>query len=115
MPGNNQTTTKSNEQQQQTNKQQGNNQGVPLNSEQQNQAQAIEQQIQDFEQQLAKKSNSELSEIATKLETVERAMLLEKIDNQLHTVKNAVIEPGGAAPAAAATGATAAAVIANNS
>jgi hypothetical protein len=88
-----------------------NNQGVPLSDSQKQTAQAIEQQIQDFEQKLKGKSNSELKEIATALETVEREMLLEKIDQELQLVKETIVKPGDAASAAAA----AAVVVANNS
>lgn len=63
---------------------------------------------------MQQKSNTELSKIATQLETVERAMLLEKIDNQLHSIKNTVVEPGDT-PSTTAAGATAATMIANNS
>lgn len=87
-------------------------QGVPLSPKQQALAQQVEGQIQEFEKQLETKSNDDLKQIATKLESVERAMLLEKIDNQLHTIKNTAVEPGdGASPAAAGADAAVAVAI----
>ncbi|MDT8903403.1 hypothetical protein [Anaeroselena agilis] len=80
-------------------------QEVPLTAEQQKAAQAIQKQIEAFESMLGQKSNSELKEIATRLETVEREMLLEKIDQQLQTMKETIVKPGDAAASAAAAGA----------
>lgn len=58
-------------------------------------------------------SNNELRDIASKLESVERAALLEKIDNELHTLKKTTVKPGDVASTAAA-GASAAAVVVLN-
>ena len=76
--------------------QQINNQGASLNAEEPQKAQGVEQQIQNFEQQLESKSNSDLKQIATKLETAERSMLLEKIDNQVQAIKDTIVKPGEA-------------------
>lgn len=92
---------------------QQNSQGVPMNASEQKKAQEIEQQIQTFEQQLESKSNSDLKQISTQLETVERSMLLEKIDNELHTMKDTIVKPGDAATPAAAGAAAATAVTIN--
>jgi len=103
-----------NQQKNQLHKELSNTQGVPLNNSEQKQAQAIEQQIQGYEQQLQSKSNSDLAKTSTQLETVEREMLLEKIDNELHTIKNTVVKPGDVASTAAAGSTAAAAVAINN-
>lgn len=67
----------------------------------------IDNQIQQFEQQLSSKSNQELKQIAEQLEAVEREMLLVKIDNQLQTIKETAIKPeGNIAPTSAAGGST---------
>lgn len=90
----------------------GQGQGVPLSGKQQVEARKLENQIQQIEQQLQGASNDELKAISTKLDSVERAMLLEKIDNQLHTMKDAMVKPGdGASPAAAGAAAAGAATI----
>lgn len=87
-------------------------QGIPLSQSQQAAAGKIEGQIKMIEQQLTGASNSELKEISTKLESVERAMLLEKIDNQLHTMKETIVKPGdGVSTAADGTAAARASVI----
>jgi hypothetical protein len=83
-----------------------------LNAEQQQQAEKIDQQIQDFEQQLKSKSNADLKQIANQLDTVEREMLLEKIDQQLQTIKETLVKPGDMAASTAAAGAGAAAAVA---
>lgn len=110
MPNKKRKNSESNNQSKQANP----NQGVPLSGEEQKQAQAIEQQIQGFEQQLEQKSNSQLKEISTRFETVEREMLLEKIDNELHTIKDTIVKPGDTASTAAAGTSAAAAVAINN-
>lgn len=103
------------QQKSQNNAQQGqgaakqNNQGVPLNAKEQQQSQQMDQQIQQFEQQLQSKSNTELKQISGQLETVERQMLLEKIDNELQTMKETIVKPGDIASTAAAGAASAAA------
>lgn len=79
--------------------------GVPLTAQQEQTAQTIQQQIEDFEGKLEQKSNTELKNIATKLETAEREMLLEKIDQELQTMKETIVNPGDAAASAAAAGA----------
>lgn len=92
----------------------GDSQGIPLAAGQKQQEQAVRQQIDNFETELANKSNSELREIATKLESAEREMLLEKIDQELQLIKETVVKPGdGAADASAAASAGAAAVVVN--
>ena len=86
---------------------------VPLNPGEQAKARQLEGQIAKIEQRLEGMSNSELKQVATKLEGVERSMLLEKIDNELHTVKDTIVKPGDAASTAAAGSAAAAAVVVN--
>lgn len=86
--------------------QQSSTQDASLNAEEPQKAQGVEQQIQNFEQQLESKSNSDLKQIATKLETAERSMLLEKIDNQVQTIKDTIVKPGDGASTAAAGAAT---------
>jgi len=87
--------------------------GVPLSAGEQQRAQQLEEQIRAIEQKLEGMSNSELQDIATKLEAVERAALLEKIDNELHTLKETIVKPGDAASTASAGAAAAAAVVVN--
>jgi hypothetical protein len=75
---------------------------IPLSEKQKQQEQAIDKQIEDFKQTLKKKSNSEIKEIATQLDVVERKMLLKKIDRELEVVKDTIVKPGdGSADAAA--------------
>ena len=52
----------------------------------------IDQEIGQFKQELASKSNSELKQLSQQLESVEREMLLEKIDNELLTIKETIID-----------------------
>ena len=82
-------------------------QGATLtaSARQQQTSQAVQQQIDDFERNLQSKSNAELKGIANQLETTEREMLLEKIDQELQTIKETVVKPGDAAEATAAAGA----------
>lgn len=87
--------------------------GVPLSAGEQQQAQQLEGQIRAIEQRLEGMSNSELRDIATKLESVERAALLEKIDNELHTIQETIVKPGDAASTSAAGASAAAAVVIN--
>ncbi|VBB05209.1 Hypothetical protein LUCI_0416 [Lucifera butyrica] len=82
------------------------NQEASAGTKQNQVTQAVDQQIQGFEQQLQQKSNSELKEVATKLETVERNMLLQKIDSELQTIKETVVKPGDGAAATAGAAAT---------
>lgn len=87
-------------------------QGAPLSQQQQQQDQKLEGQIQAIEQQLQGLSNSELKTISSKLEAVERSMLIKKIDNELHTMKDTLVKPGeGGSTAAAGSAAAGAAVI----
>lgn len=65
-----------------------------LTKEEQQKSKIIEEDIQQFEQTMEEKSNSELADIATQLDTVERSMLLKKIDNELHTIKDTIIKSG---------------------
>lgn len=108
MPNNQQKSLQANEQPRNT-------PGVPLSNGEKKQAQIIDQQIQNFEQQLEHKSNSTLSEMATQLETVEREMLMEKIDNELKVIKDTIVKPGDGASTAEAGASAAAAVAVNNS
>ena len=94
MPNNNQVNPSDQDNKSQATSKQNATQGVPLSNKQKQQAQAIEQQIQGFEVKLGNSSNSELAQISTKFETVERAMLLEKIDNELHIIKDTIVQPG---------------------
>lgn len=87
--------------------------GVSLSAGELQKAQQLEGQIRAIEQRLEGMSNSELRDIATKLESVERAALLEKIDNELHTLKETIVKPGDAASTAAAGASAAAAVVVN--
>lgn len=87
--------------------------GVPLSAGEQQKAQQLEGQIRAIEQKLEGMSNTELRDIAIKLETVERAVLLEKIDNELHTIKETIVKPGDAASTSAAGASAAAAVVIN--
>lgn len=87
--------------------------GVPLTAEQQQTDQGIQQQIESFESQLEQKSNTQLKDIATKLESVEREALLEKIDQELQTVKEAIVKPGDSSASVSAATAGAAAVVLN--
>ncbi|MDR7865912.1 MAG: hypothetical protein RIN56_03785 [Sporomusaceae bacterium] len=87
--------------------------GVPLSAGELQKAQQLEEQIRAIEQRLEGMSNSELRDIATKLESVERAALLEKIDNELHTLKETIVKPGDAASTASAGASAAAAVVLN--
>lgn len=77
-----------------------NNQGVPLTPNERQQSREINQHIQKFEESLDQLSNSELKKTAEQLETVEREMLMEKIDNELETIKETVVQPGNAAAGA---------------
>lgn len=85
-------------------------QGIPLSAKGQQLSQQLEQQITQFEQQLNSKSNAEIKQLSEQLETVERQMLLEKVDNELQTIKETVIRPGDIA-STAATGSVAAATV----
>ncbi len=87
----------------------GGQDGTPLSAAGQVLSNRLDEQIQQFEEQLQAKSNSELKQISTQLEQVEREMLLEKIDNELKTIKDTVVRPGDITSTAAA-GATAAAI-----
>jgi hypothetical protein len=107
-----QTQGASSKDKQQTSTQNQNQQSVPLSPKQQQASQVMEQQIQNFEKQLEVKSNDELKTLATNLETVERNVLLEKIDKELNTVKETLIKPGDGVSVAAAAGATAATITA---
>lgn len=55
-------------------------------------ADLLEQQIQTIEQKLAQMPASELKTVTAKLEEAEKSMLLQKIDNQLHTMKDAAAQ-----------------------
>jgi hypothetical protein len=71
--------------------------------------QDVEQQIQNFKNQLAQKSNSELADISAQLENTEKGILLEKINSQLEVIKDNVTkasakDSGGTAEQPSATG-----------
>ncbi|KYZ77053.1 hypothetical protein AXX12_02630 [Anaerosporomusa subterranea] len=71
-----------------------NKQGVPLTPNEQHQSEVINQHIEKFKESLDQRSNLELKRTAEQLETVEREMLMQKIDNELQTIKEAAIQPG---------------------
>lgn len=85
-------------------------QEIPLSENAQKLSQQLDEQIDQFEQTLQSKSNGEIKQISEQLDRVEREMLLEKVDNQLKTIKEAVIRPGDIASTATAGTAAASAV-----
>lgn len=61
----------------------------------------VENQIATFKQQLSQKSNQELSQVASQLESVEKAALEQKISNQLDTIQENITQPSDAGAATA--------------
>ena len=90
--------------------QQGQQQEIPLSERAQKLSQQMDEKIDQFEQVLRSRSNSEIKQVSEQLDRVEREMLLEKVDNQLKTIKETVIRPGDIASTAAAGSAAASAV-----
>lgn len=82
----------------------------PLSSKAEQLSTKLDELIGNFEENLKSKSNRELSTISKQLSIIERAMLLEKIDNQLNSMKESVIRPGDV-NSPAAIGASAASAI----
>lgn len=86
--------------------------GTPISPKGKEISTTFDHLVDDFAQQLETKSNGELAAISKQLDIVERAMLLEKIDNQLHTMKSTLVRPGDiASPAAAGASAAGAAAV----
>lgn len=93
-----------------TESQPGQQQEIPLSERAQKLSQQMDEKIDQFEQVLRSRSNSEIKQVSEQLDRVEREMLLEKVDNQLKTIKDTVIRPGDIASTAAA-GSTAASAV----
>lgn len=91
-----------------------NAQDIPLTQGQEQTAQHLEEQIQSFEQKMHGMSNDQLKQMSQKLDLAERSALVNKIDHQLHTIKETIVKPGDAASQQAAA-ASSTAVIQNAS
>lgn len=55
---------------------------------------AVENQITEFKQQLDQKSTQELSQVASQLENVEKVALKRKISNQLDSIQESLTQSG---------------------
>jgi hypothetical protein len=66
----------------------------PQQSQVQQGAQKLEGQIENVENKLQNMPTSALKNISNELETIEKSALMQKIDNQLHDLKDIVAKPG---------------------